>query len=64
MIPPPTPPPEPPKTTIARFKKFGAYTYCELCGLELAYCRGHALPEFGTEPTSDLNQRIREAQKH
>ena len=57
-----TPPPEPPKTTIARFKKFGMWSVCDLCGLTLDYCRGHALPEFGTEPTSDLEKRVREAQ--
>ncbi len=59
---PPTPP-EPPKTTIARFRKFGMWSVCDICNLTLEFCRGHALPEFGTEPTSDLDKRVREAQK-
>jgi hypothetical protein len=60
---PPTPP-DPPKTTIARFRKHGFYSVCEICQLEMSFCRGHALPEFGSEPTSDLDKRVREAQKH
>ena len=57
-------PPDPPKTTIARFRKFGEWSVCDICGLMMDYCRGHALPEFGTEPESTLKQRIAEAQKH
>ena len=57
-------PPEPPKTTIARFRKHGAYSVCELCNLAMDYCKGHALPEWGADAgeRSDLAQRVREAQ--
>lgn len=56
-----TPAPEPTKTTVARFKKFGAYSVCEICNLAMDYCRGHVLPEFGAEPETSLKQRIAEA---
>ncbi len=59
----PTMPAPAPKTTIARFRKFGYFTYCDICQLEMSFCKGHALPEFGAEPTSDLEKRVREAQK-
>jgi hypothetical protein len=56
------PPPEPPKTTVARFRKRGFYSVCDICDLTLEFCKGHALPEFGSEPTSDLEKRVRDAQ--
>ena len=51
-----------PQPVVTRFRKAGFYTVCEICGLAVEWCKGHALPEFGSEPTSDLQKRIREAQ--
>ena len=64
QAPAPTMPPPAPKTTVARFRKHGFYSVCEICGLALDYCKGHALPEMavGDGDSSDLNKRIREAQ--
>ncbi len=61
----PPAPPDPPKTTIARFRKHGAYSVCDICNLALDYCKGHALPEFGAGDGdgSDLARRVREAQQ-
>jgi hypothetical protein len=56
---PPTPPEQP---KVTRFHKHGFYMVCDLCGLTSEWCPGHALPEFGSEPTSDLDKRVREAQ--
>jgi hypothetical protein len=39
MIPPIMPPPAP-KTTVQRFRKFGAYSVCDICDLALDYCKG------------------------
>jgi hypothetical protein len=65
MIVPPIMPPPAPKTTVQRFRKFGAYSVCDICDLALDYCKGHALPEPGSgdgSAESDLIARIREAQ--
>ena len=61
---PPIMPPVPPKTTVQRFRKQGYYMVCELCGLTIDYCKGHALPEYGAGDgtDSDLQKRIRDAQ--
>jgi hypothetical protein len=66
MIVPPIMPPVPPKTTVQRFRKFGMFYYCEMCGMEMSYCKGHALPEPGAgdgSAESDLIARIREARQ-
>jgi len=65
MIIAPVMPPDPPKTTVQRFRKQGYYMVCELCGLTIDYCKGHALPEFGASDgdTSDLHKRVRDAQQ-
>ncbi len=60
---PPTPPPDKPGTVVARFRKRGFYSVCDICDLEMSFCKGHTLPEFGSEPESKLKQRIAEAQK-
>jgi hypothetical protein len=66
MIVPPIMPPVPPKTTVQRFRKFGAYSVCDICDLALDYCKGHALPEMGAGDgdTSDLERRVREARQN
>lgn len=52
-----------PAPAVTRVRKVGFYTVCDICGLAEEWCRGHALPEFGSELTSDLQKRIREAQE-
>lgn len=54
---------EPPK--VQRFHKFGPYMICDLCGLAVQYCKGHALPELVSPDgdSSTLHQRIVEAQQ-
>jgi hypothetical protein len=67
MIVPPIMPPPAPKTTVQRFRKQGFYMVCDLCGLTIDYCKGHALPEAGAgdgSAESDLAKRIREARQN
>lgn len=57
-MPAPTPAP-----AVTRVRKHGYYTYCEICQLEVSFCKGHTVDEAqaGDGDSSDLERRVRAA---
>ena len=57
---PTTPAPAP---AVTRVRKWGYYTYCEICQLEVSFCKGHTVgePVAGDGAESSLNARVRDA---
>ena len=57
------PAPVAPTSKVERFHKFGNSVVCDLCDLDVRYCKGHTQTEWaaGEGADSNLVKRIAEA---